>query len=257
MIRLKSREEIEKIRESGAILSETFDVLGRHIEEGVSTLELDKIAYDYITRKGGKPAFLGYLDYPASICASTNNVVIHGIPNSGKLKKGDILSLDLGVDLHGYISDAAYTYAIGKIKPDAEKLLQVTYECLHLAIEQAAVGNRIQHLSKAVFEHAKKHGFGVVHQFCGHGVGFSLHEDPQVPNYISKGPNPRLKPGMVLAIEPMINMGSGDVRILDDDWTVITVDNSLSAHFEHTIVVLEDGPEALTSFNSNSRRTGQ
>lgn len=249
MIKLKSAEDIKKIRESALVLSETFQVLASHINEGISTLELDKIAHDYIMKNGGTPAFLGYMDYPASICASVNNIVIHGIPNSIKLKNGDILSLDLGVNLNGYISDAAYTYAIGDISPEVSRLLKVTKECLDLAIEQAKVGNRIQHLSNAVYTHAKQNGFGVVHQFCGHGVGFSLHEDPQVPNYISNGPNPRLKPGMVLAIEPMINAGSDDVRILEDDWTVTTVDNSLSAHFEHTIVVLEDSTETLTAFN--------
>ena len=247
MIRLKNEEEIQRIREAGVILAETFLVLEKTISEGISTKEIDRIAHDYIVQAGGEPTFLGYLDYPASVCASVNHTVIHGIPNGDALKSGDILSLDLGVTLNGFIADSARTFPIGKIGEETEKLLRVTKECLYLGIEQARAGNRISHISAAVYEHASAHGFGVVHQFCGHGVGFALHEDPQVPNYLSRGPNPRIKPGMVLAIEPMINGGTDEVAILDDDWTVVTLDESLSAHFEHTVAVFPDRTEILTA----------
>lgn len=247
MIRLKNKRELEGIKKSCKVLAETFEMLRKHIKEGVSTQDLDKLAFEFISRQGGTPAFLGYNDYPASICASINQVVIHGIPNAYKLKSGDILSLDLGIILDGYFSDAAKTYIIGTASHEVTRLLKVTEECLGRAIAQAQAGNRIHDISHAVYNHAIEHGYGVVHQFCGHGVGLSLHEDPQIPNYIGAGPNPRLKPGMVLAIEPMVNIGSGDVRILDDDWTVVTVDNSLSAHFEHTIALFQDHTEILTT----------
>jgi methionyl aminopeptidase len=247
MIRLKNEEQIAHIRKSGRVLAETFELLKKKVAPGVTTLELDNLAHDFIVSKGGKPAFLGYMDYPASICASVNNVVIHGIPNNVKLKNGDILSLDLGVDLNGFISDAACTLRIGELTKEVDHLLTVTEECLFRAIEQAKTGNRIHDISAAVYNHATENGFGVVHQFCGHGVGFSLHEDPQVPNYVGRGPNPRIKDGMVLAIEPMINLGGDEVVILDDDWTVVTVDNSISAHFEHTIAVVGGKAEILTN----------
>ncbi|MAG13218.1 MAG: type I methionyl aminopeptidase [Spirochaetales bacterium] len=249
MIRLKNETEINKIKDSSAILAETFKKLGAAVDEGITTGELDHIAHSYITKCGATPAFLGYLDYPASICASVNEIVIHGIPDEKKLRRGDILSLDLGVDLSGYISDAAYTYTVGEVPEHTKQLLKVTEECLYRGIEKAKAGNRIHHISQAVYNHAKEHQYGVVHQFCGHGVGFELHEDPQVPNYAGRGPNPRIKAGMVLAIEPMINMGTDEVVVLEDDWTVMTVDSSLSAHFEHTIAVLPDRTEILTNFS--------
>ena len=246
MIRLKNRDEIEKIRRSGQILAETFAMLEPLIVAGVTTREIDRAANDFIVSAGAVPAFLGYNDFPASVCASVNHVVIHGIPGDIALEDGDILSLDLGVILDGYISDSARTYAVGDIEESADTLMRVTSECLSRAIEQVRPGNRIRDISRAVFEHADANGYGVVHQFCGHGVGFALHEDPQVPNYLGTGPNPRLKPGMVLAIEPMVNTGSADVEILDDDWTVVTVDSGLSAHFEHTVAVTETDPDILT-----------
>lgn len=246
MIRLKNKEDIKHIHESGQILAAAFKLLEENIAPGVSTLDLDKIAHDYIISQGGKPAFLGYMGYPASVCTSVNHVVIHGIPNEDRLKKGDIISLDMGVDLDGYISDAACTIKIGKVAPEVDELVQVTEECLYRGIEQAKVGNRIHDIAAAVYNHATEHGFGVVHQFCGHGVGFSLHEDPQIPNYISPGPNPRIKEGMVLAIEPMINLGTDEVIILEDDWTVITVDKSISAHFEHTVAIVDGKAKILT-----------
>ncbi len=246
MIKLKNRDDIEHIRDAGRVLAETFSLLESMATEGVSTAELDTAAHDHILSRGGSPTFLGYMDFPASICASVNEVVIHGIPNQTKLKSGDILSLDLGVTLNGYIADAARTLRIGTVSPDIERLLQVTEECLYKGIAQAKVGNRIHHISAAVYDHATAAGYGVVHQFCGHGVGFALHEDPQIPNYINGGPNPRIKDGMVLAIEPMINIGTDEVVILDDDWTVVTVDESISAHFEHTIAITGGTAEILT-----------
>ena len=216
------------------------------IKPGTTTREIDNAANEYITGRGGVPAFLGYNDFPASVCTSINHVVIHGIPDDVALEEGDILSLDLGVILDGYISDSARSFAVGDIGTVADILLRVTNECLARAIEQVRPGKRIRDISRAVFEHADANGYGVVHQFCGHGVGFALHEDPQVPNYLGSGPNPRLKPGMVLAIEPMVNIGSADVEILDDDWTVVTVDSGLSAHFEHTVAVTDTDPDILT-----------
>lgn len=248
MIKLKSETDISKIRDSCNILSETYGEVVKMVDEGVSLLEIDAFTRDCIQKRGGKPAFLGYQGYPASICLSVNSVVIHGIPDKRRLKSGDIISLDLGVDLDGYISDAACTVPVGTISKEAEMLLRVTRECLTLGVDKAVVGNRVKDISSAVYDHAASHGFGVVRQFCGHGVGYSLHEDPQIPNYVGAGPNPRLKHGMVLAIEPMINLGVDEVEILDDGWTVETVDHSLSAHFEHTVALFKDHTEVLTSW---------
>jgi methionyl aminopeptidase len=246
MIRLKNEKEIEGIRTSGRLLSRTLDELKKLVSEGVPTKELDSFARSYIESHGGKPWFLGYMNYPASICVSINNEVIHGIPGPRRLRAGDIVSLDLGVNLNGYFSDAAVTLPVGPISRRREALLRVTSECLDLAVEQAVAGNRVGDISRAVFDHAVGHSCGVVRDYCGHGVGFAPHEDPQVPNYVGNGPNPRLKEGMVLAIEPMINSGSGDVDLLEDGWTVVTADGSDSAHFEHTVVVLKDHMEILT-----------
>ena len=204
---------------------------------------------DYIIRHGGKPAFLNYMGYPASLCTSVNQVVIHGIPNKKPLQAGDIISLDLGIDLNGYFSDAARTLPVGKIAAEAEELIHVTRESLYRGISQVKVGNRISHISRAVHDHAVGHGYGVVREYCGHGVGYSQHEDPQIPNYVSRGVNPRIRAGMVLAIEPMINQWSGDVVLLDDDWTVETADGGLSAHWEHTVAVFEDHAEILTEID--------
>jgi methionyl aminopeptidase len=246
MITLKNPDEIKRIRESGMLLAETLKEVKKLTTEGITTKELDKFAYQYIVTRGGKPAFLGYYDYPGSLCISINNEVIHGIPGKRQLKDGDIVGIDLGVILKGYYSDACFSTGIGTISEKRKRLLKVTEECLSLAIEQSRPDNRLKDISRAIFSHAKNNGFDVVRKFCGHGTGFELHEDPQVFNYINSGPNPRLKPGMVIAIEPMINEGTGDVRILDDGWTVITADGKDSAHFEHTVAILEDGPEILT-----------
>ena len=249
MIRLKNEREVDGIRESGRLLARTLKELRPMLAEGVSTRELDSFARSYIESHGGKPSFLGYMDYPASLCVSVNDEVIHGIPGGRRLKTGDVVSLDLGVDLNGYFSDAAITVPVGETSRKRRWLLEVTEECLRLAVQQAVPGNRVSDISRAVFDHAVRNRCGVVREYCGHGVGFSQHEDPQVPNYVGAGPNPRLKPGMVLAIEPMINAGTGDIRLLDDGWTVVTADGADSAHFEHTVAVLQDRMEILTRFD--------
>lgn len=252
MIRLKNDEQAEGIRKSCRLLSEMFAYIRPMVIPGITTLELDAKAHSFIRHHGGKPAFLGYpssgdhMDFPATLCTSVNEEVIHGIPGKRELRPGDIIGLDCGIDLGGYFSDAAITIALPPVAPETERLLVVTRECLDRAITAVRQGGRIHDISRAVYSHAKANGFGVVRQYCGHGVGFSPHEDPQVPNYVSSGPNPRLRAGMVLAIEPMINLGGDGVKELDDGWTVVTSDKSLSAHFEHSVLVTADGAEVLT-----------
>lgn len=246
MIRLKNYDEIQRIKESGSILAALLRELESMVEPGITTLELDGFSRNFVEKRGAKPAFLGHLDYPASLCASVNNEVIHGIPGKRKLKAGDIIGLDFGVNYKGYISDAAITLPVGTVSESARKLIRRTKEALDLAVQAVREGGRIRDISTAVFNHARSAGFDVVREFCGHGVGFEVHEAPQIPNYIGRGPNPRLKEGMVLAIEPMINAGGSEIAILDDDWTVVTADGSLSAHFEHTVAVLSDRIEILT-----------
>lgn len=248
MIRLKNERQIEGIRASCHMLGALYEELKPLVKPGVTPKELDKFAYDYIIKNGGKPAFLEYEGFPATLCTSVNEVVIHGIPNDIPLKEGDIIGIDSGINLDGYFSDAAMTLPVGSISPEAQKLIDVTRESLSLAIAQVKPHARIFDISRAVFSYATKNGFKVVRQYCGHGVGLEIHEDPQIPNYVSIGPNPRIMSGMVLAIEPMINIGTSDVRELDDDWTVVTMDGSLSAHFEHTVLVTDTGYEVLTSW---------
>jgi methionyl aminopeptidase len=248
LIRLKNSEQLDGIRRSCSLLSELFAHVIPMVREGVSTGELDGETRSFIEARGARSWFLGYGDYPASICVSVNEEVIHGIPGKRRLKEGDIVGLDCGIDLEGSFSDAAITLPVGRISEEAERLMRVTRECLDRAIAAIRTGKRIHDISRAVFAHATVNGYGVVRQYCGHGVGFEPHEDPQVPNYVNAGPNPRLVPGMVLAIEPMINLGTGDVKVLDDDWTVITLDRKISAHYEHTVAVLPDGVEVLTSW---------
>jgi len=246
MIKLKSTEEIKRIRESCRLLARAHLELGKLVEEGFTTAELDKVAYHFITKNGGKPAFLHYMGYPATLCTSVNDVVIHGIPGKEILKNGDVVSLDLGINLKGFFSDSAVTHIVGTGTEEAQNLVKRTRECLYLGIDQAKVGNRVHDISRAVFKHAKQFGYGVVRDFCGHGVGFAPHEDPQVPNYVSSGPNPRFKAGMVVAIEPMINLGTDDVKVLPDGWTVKTLDRKISAHWEHTVAIFKDHTEVLT-----------
>lgn len=246
MIRLKNQTQLDGIRQSCRLLADVFSLLEPMVVPGVSTKELDEAAERAIREGGGEPAFLGYMGYPASICASINEVVIHGIPNGKRLKEGDIISIDIGIKLSGYYSDRALTLPVGRISEKKQKLMDVTLECLELGISQAVAGNRVKDISRTVFDHANSAGYGVVRDFCGHGTGIELHEEPQIPNYVGRGPNPRLKPGMVIAVEPMINQGTFAVEILDDDWTVVTADRKPSAHFEHTLAILEDRTEILT-----------
>jgi len=247
MIKIKNKEQIQGIRESCALLSSLFEKISGSIVPGISLLELDDIAYRFIQENKGKPAFKGYMGFPGTLCTSLNEAVIHGIPDQRKLKEGDLISIDCGINLNGYISDMAYTFPVKQISEADEKLLKITNESLRLGIMAAGPGKRIKDISRAISNHITPHGYGIVHQYCGHGVGLDVHEEPQVPNYLGFGPNPRLRPGMVLAIEPMVNLGVGEVDVLKDDWTVVTRDRKRSAHFEHTVAILEDGIEILTS----------
>ncbi|SUP44582.1 type I methionyl aminopeptidase [Veillonella criceti] len=247
MIILKSEHEIEYIRQACKLTVETLQQLIAVAKPGVSTLELDQFAEEYIRSHGGEPSCKGYYGYPATICASINDEVVHGIPNAHrKLKNGDIISIDLVSSVNGYHGDSCVTIPIGKVKPQVMKLLKVTEESLFKGIEQAVVGNRVGDISHAVQTYCEKFGFGVVRDFVGHGLGREMHEDPQIPNYGPAGHGPLLKPGMVLCIEPMITMGTYEVQVLGDDWTAVTRDGKPAAHFEHTVVVTENGPEILT-----------
>ncbi|MFP4267836.1 MAG: type I methionyl aminopeptidase [Spirochaetaceae bacterium] len=246
MIKLKTADEINRIRDASKLLAETHMELEKMVQPGIRTEELDRFAADYIRKKGGEPAFLNYMGYPASLCVSINEEVIHGIPGKRTLKEGDVVSMDLGVELAGYYSDMARTVVAGNVDESVQRLVDVTKECLYRGIDQVKLKKRIHDISHAVYSHAHAHGYGVVREYCGHGVGYSQHEDPQIPNYVSRGANPRLKKGMVLAIEPMINAGGAGVTLLEDNWTVVTEDGSISAHWEHTVVVFEDHAEILT-----------
>ena len=249
MIRLKNEKQIEGIRKSCRMLSAMYRELIPLVKPGTETREIDRWVQKWIRNTGGYPAFKGVGSkknpYPASICISINNEVIHGIPSKRKIRDGDLVSLDCGIILDGYVSDQAITLEIGRVSPEAKRLSTVTRECLYKGIKAAKAGNRLLSISRDVQSHAQAAGFGVVKQFCGHGVGLELHEDPQIPN-VPKGPNPKLGGGMVLAIEPMINQGRGEVEVLEDGWTVVTADNSLSAHWEHTIAIFADRTELLT-----------
>ncbi|WP_028973156.1 type I methionyl aminopeptidase [Spirochaeta cellobiosiphila] len=246
MISIKNDEQIKGIRKSCQLLASLYEVIPSRVKPGVTTKELDSFAYDFISKHKGIPAFLGYQGFPGTLCTSVNDEVIHGIPGNRRLKEGDIISIDCGINLDGYISDSAITLAVGQISDQHKKLLEITEKSLYLGIEQALNKNRVKDISRAVEAIARENNLGIVHQYCGHGVGLEVHEDPQIPNYVGRGPNPRLRPGMVLAIEPMLNIGTGDVEVLDDDWTVVTLDEKASAHFEHTVLITENGPEILT-----------
>lgn len=245
-MKLKSPAQIERIRASGQILAHTLRRLTEMIRPGVSLLDLDHACREMLSEYGASPAFLGYNGFAGALCLSVNEEVIHGIPSPRKLEPGDVLSIDCGVNYEGYISDSATTVAVPPVAAEIEQLLRVTREALDLGIEAARIGNRVHDISRAIYDHVTAYDYGVVRPFCGHGVGFDVHEEPQIPNYVSRGPNPRLKAGMVIAIEPMINLGGDEVYVLDDEWTVVTADSSISAHFEHTIAIREDGPDRLT-----------
>ncbi|MEE1211516.1 MAG: type I methionyl aminopeptidase [Treponema sp.] len=249
MIRLKNSEEIEGIRKSCHLLADCFNYVIPLVKAGMTTRELDDIFVDFIKSHGGTPAWYKE-NFDGAACISINNEVIHGIPSKKRvIKDGDIVSLDVGIDLNGYISDSCHSVLVGNVKPEVRKLDEVTLECLAAGIEACRVGNRISDISKAVYDIASKHGYGVVYDYCGHGVGLDVHEDPNIPNCPSRGPNPRIIPGMVLAIEPMINLGVPDVYTADDGWTVLTEDGRYSAHEEHTVAVFEDHTEILTDLN--------
>jgi methionyl aminopeptidase len=246
-IMIKSPHEIEKMRASGRILRKVHDALAPNVAAGATTMDLEEIAVAKIAEFGAKAAFKGYHGFPYALCTSMNEEVVHGMPNKKRiLKSGDILSIDCGVILDGFYSDAAVTYPIGEQAPRTKRLLEVTQSSLEAAIEQCQVGGRLGDISFAVQEMCEADGFGVVREFVGHGIGRSMHEDPQVPNFGPKGKGPRLKAGMVLAIEPMINAGTAEVRVLADGWTAVTIDGSYSAHFEHTVAITKDGPQILT-----------
>ena len=247
MIFLKSPWEIEKMRRSNAIVAEILARLREAIKPGITTLELNRLAEDLCRRKGAKPAFKGYRGYPFSLCVSVNEEVVHGFPSKKRvLKEGDIVSLDFGVLYDGYYGDAAITVPVGEISERAKRLLRVTEEALYKGIEQAVVGKRLGDISSAIQRYVEAHGYSVVRQFVGHGIGRALHEDPQVPNFGKPGRGIKLKEGMVLAIEPMVNEGTYEVEILADGWTAVTKDRKLSAHFEHTVAITQNGPEILS-----------
>jgi len=247
MIILKTPAEIEVMAAASRVVAEALEIVKEAVRSGISTDELDLIAEREIKSRGAIPAFKGYRNYPKTLCASINEQVVHGIPSKRKLKDGDIIGLDLGAIVGGFYGDSAVTVAVGRIAPEAEKLVEVTREALYLGIRQAVVGNRLTDISHAVQVYVEAAGFSVVTEFVGHGIGRQLHEEPQVPNYGKSGQGPRLQSGMVLAIEPMVNMGRSAVRVLDDRWTAVTVDESLSAHFEHTIAIQPTGAPRILS----------
>ncbi|MBE3550202.1 MAG: type I methionyl aminopeptidase [Brockia lithotrophica] len=246
MIHLYTAEEIRKIREAGRIVAHVHKVLSELIEPGITTRELDQVAEREIRSLGALPSFLGYNGYPASICTSINEEVVHGIPSERVLREGDILSIDVGAYYDGFHGDGAWTYAVGRASPEDQKLLDVAREALFRGIDAARPGNHLSDISHAIQTYVEAHGFSVVRAYVGHGVGRNLHEEPPVPNFGPPGRGPKLRAGMVLAIEPMVNAGTFEVRTLDDRWTVVTADGRRSAHFEHTIAITEEGPIVLT-----------
>jgi methionyl aminopeptidase len=250
----KSQAELDTMDRAGTVVAETLALLGNEIRPGVTTAELDRIAHEFIRSKGGVPTFLGYKGYPAAICASPNAMVVHGIPGPYELKPGDILSLDVGVTLDGYVADSAWTYPVDEISEEATRLLETCEAALWAGVEQARLGNSIGDISAAVQRRTEEAGFSVIRSLVGHGVGRSMHEEPQIPNFVSGNRGPELREGMTLAIEPMITAGSHDIYVHDDDWSISTADGSLAAHFEHTVAITEDGPRILTAAKASLLR---
>lgn len=248
MIYYKSEEEVELVRKSSLLVAKTHAEIAKLIKPGISSLELDQIAEEFIRDNGGKPAFKGYNGFPCTLCASPNEVVVHGIPNNEPINDGTILSIDCGVFMNGFYGDSAYTYEVGEVKKEIQMLLKVTKESLYKGIENAVSGKRIGDIGYAIQEHAEKNDYGVVREMIGHGIGKNLHESPEVPNYGRRGSGIKLKKGLVIAIEPMINMGTRDIMQHSDGWTITTLDKKPSAHFEHTVVVREGEAEILSSF---------
>ena len=246
MIIGKSKKELEKMRLSGQLVGQVLRELRRMVVPGVTTLELDMAAERMIRDGGAAPTFKGYNGFPFSICASVNEEVVHGFPSARKLEDGDIISIDCGVTLNGFVGDTAKTIPVGRVRPEWLRLIEVTEECLARAIEQCRMGNHIGDIGWAVQQHAERHGYGVVRDYVGHGVGRKMHEDPQIPNYGRPGTKEKIKSGYVFAVEPMINLGTQETKVLSDGWTVVTLDGQPSAHVEHTVAVTEEGPELLT-----------
>jgi methionyl aminopeptidase len=246
MIIRKSAKEIDKMASAGRVVADTLALLGEALRPGMTTRELDALAEEYIRSRGGVPTFKGYHGFPASICTSPNSMVVHGIPGEYTIEDGDLITVDVGVTLGGFVADSAYTFAVGEIDDEAQRLLDVCQAALEAGIEQARAGNHIGDISAAVQRTTEEAGFSVVRSLVGHGIGRSMHEEPQIPNWGEPGRGPELAPGMTLAIEPMINAGSADVVVAEDRWSISTEDGSLSAHFEHTVAVTEDEPRILT-----------
>lgn len=245
----KSAEDIEKLRKSATVLSQLLGEIAKEIKPGVTTGALDKLAYDYIHDHGGRPAFLNYQGFPKSLCISVNDQVVHGIPGDYVLRDGDIVSVDGGVELNNFISDSAYTFGVGEVAEEVKQLMKVTLEALHLGIEQAVAGKRVGDIAYAVQEHVEQYGYGIVRELVGHGVGYKLHEKPEIPNYGKRGTGSKLLEGLVICIEPMINLGKAGVKFWDDGWTVSTIDGKPSAHYEHMVAVDKGKPDILTSFS--------
>ena len=245
----KTEEQIEQVRESANVLSHLLAEIAKVIKPGITTLSLDKLAYDFIHDNGGTPAFLNYHGFPYSLCISVNDQVVHGFPSNYEIKDGDLVSVDGGVNLKGFISDSAYTFGIGEVSAEAQQLLDVTKASLYKGVEQAVAGKRVGDISSAIQEYVQPYNFGIVRELVGHGVGLHLHEKPEVPNYGKRGSGPKLEPGLVICIEPMINAGKSGVRFWDDGWTVSTVDGKLSAHFEQMVAIRKGQPDVLLNFD--------
>lgn len=248
MIYYKTAEEIELMREAALVVSRTLGVIAEAIQPGVTPLQLDKLAETVIRDLGAEPGFLGLYDYKYTLCTSVNEQVVHGIPDNRPLQEGDIISVDCGSYMHGFYGDHAFTFAVGEIKPEVKRLLQVTRECVERGSAQMLAGNRIGDIAYTIQQHAEKNGYGVVRELVGHGLGKKLHEAPEVPNYGKRGSGPKLQNGMVLAIEPMINMGTRNIRQLKDGWTIVTADGKPSAHFEHNVAMVDGRPEFLSTY---------
>ncbi|SHJ18123.1 methionyl aminopeptidase [Arenibacter nanhaiticus] len=248
MVKIKTLEEIELMRESALIVSKTLGMLASEVKPGVTTLHLDKLAEEYIRDHGGVPAFLGLYDFPNSLCMSPNAQVVHGIPNNTPLQEGDIISIDCGVLKNEFYGDHAYTFEVGEVAPEVKKLLQVTKESLYIGIRKFKAGNRVGDVGYAIQKYTEDHGYGVVRELVGHGLGRKMHEDPEMPNYGKRGKGKKFVEGMVVAIEPMINLGTQRINQLQDGWTILTADNKASAHFEHDVAIVNGKPEILSTF---------
>ena len=256
MIVVKTREEIELMRESALVVSRTLGVLAKEVKPGVTTLYLDKLAEDYIRSQGAIPGFLGLYDFPNTLCMSPNAQVVHGIPNDKPLENGDIISIDCGAFKNGFYGDHAYTFEVGEVNSDIQKLLKITKESLYLGIREFKIGNRVGDVGYAIQNHCEKHGYGVVRELVGHGLGRKMHEAPEMPNYGRRGRGKKLIEGMVVAIEPMINMGTHRTNHLSDGWTILTKDGKPSAHFEHDVAIVDGKPELLSTFKYNDEALG-